>query len=218
MAIDFNTEMEQAIEFRRSKSIRGGGERPAIVVVDFQRAFTEGPKCGDATIDALNATAELLARGRQAGVPVVYLTVIYDHLEDIPLSWRPEEIGPGISKCMRGGEMTAIHPIVTAQLGDIIIEKYHASGFYSTDLDAKLKHLGIDTLIMAGTSTSGCVRATAIDGAARSYRVQVVEECVDDYRAISGESALHDIAERYGDVISLKSAIDYLDASAQKGA
>ncbi len=164
--IDFNAEMEQAIEFRRAKEVRGAGVKPAVVVVDFQRAFTETPRCGEETLDALNATAELLAVARRSEVPVVYLTVIYDHLEDIPLAWRPEVVGRGSSKCLRGGEMTAVHPIVATELGDLIVEKYHASGFYATDLDARLKHLGIDTLIVVGTSTSGCVRATAIDGAA----------------------------------------------------
>ena len=212
MAIDFNTEMDTAIEYRRAKAIRGAGARPAIVVVDFQRAFTETARCGQATIDALNSTAELLDVARGAHVPIVYLTVIYDQMEDIPLSWRPAEVGAGISMCLRGGEMAEINPIVESRFGDIVVEKHHASGFYGTDLDVILKHLGIDTLVMAGTSTSGCVRATAVDAAARSYRVQVVEECVDDVRPISGEAALCDIAERYGDVISLKDAIGYVDA------
>jgi maleamate amidohydrolase len=209
MTIDYNAEIEKSIEYRRNKPLRGAGTKPAVVVVDFQRAFVEGPRHGQETLDALTATAELLSVARESGVPVIYLTVIYDHLTDIPLAWRPEVAGEGISKCLRGGEMTAIHPIVASQLGDIIVEKYHASGFYGTNLDEILKHLGIDTLIVAGTSTSGCVRSTVIDGAARSYRVQVVEECCDDFRTISTEAALHDLAERYGDVISLKTAIDY---------
>jgi maleamate amidohydrolase len=209
MTIDYNSEIEKSIEYRRNKPLRGAGTSPAVVVVDFQRAFVEGPRHGQETIDALNATAELIAVAREAGVPVIYCTVIYDYLSDIPLSWRPDEIGEGISKCMRGNEMTAIHPIVANQVGDIIIEKYHASGFFGTDLDAKLKHLGVDTLVLAGTSTSGCVRSTAIDGAARSYRVQLVEECCDDFRPISTEAAFHDLAERYGDVISLKAAMEY---------
>lgn len=209
MTIDYNAEIEKSIEFRRNKLLRGVGVKPAVVVVDFQRAFVEGPRHGQETVDALNATAELLDMARESGVPVIYLTVIYDYLTDIPLSWRPEKAGEGISKCMRGNEETAIHPIVASKVGDIIIEKYAASGFVGTDLDAKLKHLGIDTLILAGTSTSGCVRSTAVDGAARSYRVQLVEECCDDFRTISTEAAFHDLAERYGDVISLKTAIDY---------
>jgi maleamate amidohydrolase len=209
MTIDYNAEIESSIEFRRNKPLRGAGAKPAVVVVDFQRAFVEGPRHGQDTLDALNATAELLAVARESGVPVVYLTVIYDYMTDIPLCWRPENVGEGISKCLRGDEMTAIHPIVASQVGDIIIEKYAASGFYGTDLDAKLKHLGIDTLILAGTSTSGCVRSTMVDGAARSYRVQLVEECCDDFRTISTEAALHDLAERYGDVIPLKTALDY---------
>jgi maleamate amidohydrolase len=209
MTIDYSAEIEKSIDFRRNKPLRGAGATPAVVVVDFQRAFVEGPRHGQETLDALNATAELLAVARESGVQVIYLTVIYDDLTDIPLCWRPEHVGEGISKCLRGDEMTAIHPIVASQLGDIVIEKYAASGFFGTDLDARLQHLGIDTLILAGTSTSGCVRATAVDGAARSYRVQLVEECCDDFRTISTEAALHDLAERYGDVISLKAAIEY---------
>jgi maleamate amidohydrolase len=207
---DLNQEMEDVIAARRDLTPRGAGTRPAVVVVDFQRAFTETPRCGQPTIDALTASAELLAAARDADVSVIYLTVIYDDLSDIPLSWRPDIKGDGISKCLRGWELTAIHPLVAPQLGDIILEKHHASGFFGTDLDGRLTRLGVDTLLVVGTSTSGCVRATAIDGAARSYRVQVIEECVDDFRLISGEAALDDIAERYGDVISLKGALDYL--------
>jgi maleamate amidohydrolase len=214
MTTDFNAEMADIVESRRSRAVRGPGGRPAVVVVDFQRAFTETPRCGEATLDALTAASELLAVARRSGVPVVYLTVIYDALGDIPLPWRPPVAGEGISTCLRGGEMTAVHPVVATEPDDLIVEKHHASGFYGTDLHERLQHLGIDTLIMVGTSTSGCVRATAVDGAARSYRVQVVEDCVDDFRAISGEAALHDIAERYGDVISLKDAIGYLESVA----
>jgi maleamate amidohydrolase len=212
MTTDLNQEMEDVIAARRNRTPRGGGSTPAVVVVDFQRAFTESPRCDEHTIDALTCSAELLASAREAGVPVIYLTVIYDNLGDIPLSWRPSVRGDGISKCLRGWELTAIHPLVPPQLGDIIVEKHHASGFFGTDLDERLTHLGVDTLLLVGTSTSGCVRATAIDGAARSYRVQVIEECVDDFRLISGEAALDDIAERYGDVIPLKGALEYLDS------
>jgi maleamate amidohydrolase len=214
VSIDYNAEIEKSIEFRQNLVPRGPGANPAVVVVDFQRAFVEGPRHGQATLDALDATAELLAVARGSGVPVVYLTVIYDDLTDIPLCWRPEKAGEGISKCLRGSELTAIHQVVASETGDLIIEKHAASGFYGTDLDAELKRLGVDTLILAGTSTSGCVRSTAVDGAARSYRVQLVEECCDDFRTISTEAALHDLAERYGDVISLKAAIGYLQDGA----
>ena len=178
------------------------------MIVDFQLAFTE-PIKHEGTTSALKATAALVEKARAAGVPVIYLGIWYDSLEDVPLSWRREN---GIyARCKRGLPSTEMNPIVATADGDIIVEKRHASGFYDTILDERLKELGVDTLLMCGTSTSGCVRGTAVDGAARSYRVMIVDECCDDWRPVSTAAALYDLGERYADVVHLDQMLDYLD-------
>jgi maleamate amidohydrolase len=207
MTIDYNEAHRMMAEARAAKEPLGGGERPAVVVVDFQRAFTEHDQCGPATIAALEATARLLAQARASRIPVIYLTVVYDSLDEIDINWRSRG---GIEICQRGNKETEVHPLVPMALGDILVEKRHASGFYGTRLHDELQRLNVDTLVLAGTSTSGCVRATAVDGAARSYRILVVEDCVDDFRPVSREASLWDIADRYGDVIRLEEAFGYL--------
>jgi maleamate amidohydrolase len=204
--LDYNEEVAK-VEHLRDIAKIGLGAKPAVVVVDFQLAFTQH---GRSDTDArLRATAQLLEKARAAGVPVVYLAVAYDTMEDVPLAWRRE--GGIFSRCQRGLATGAMNPIVAMQPSDLLVEKRHASGFYDTDLDEKLQTLGVDTLLTCGTSTSGCVRSTAVDGAARSYRVMIVDECCDDWRPVSTAAALYDLADRYADVVYLEQMLDYLD-------
>jgi maleamate amidohydrolase len=206
---DYNEEVAKVAHLRDEPTI-GTGSRPAVVVVDFQIAFTEHARCDEHTVSSMEATAVLLDKARASGVPVVYLAVAYDDLTDVPLSWRRED---GIfASCRRGAETAAINPIVAMQPGDILVEKTHASGFFNTSLHEVLTDLGIDTVLLTGTSTSGCVRSTAVDAAARSYRVVVVEECCDDWRPVSNAAALYDLADRYADVVHLDEMLAYLDS------
>jgi maleamate amidohydrolase len=203
--LDYNEEVAKVERLRDNPKI-GLGEKPAVVVVDFQVAFTTHGQSD--TESTLRATARLLEKARAVGVPVVYLAVAYDTVDDVPLAWRRE--GGIFARCRRGLATGAINPVVAMKPADLLVEKRHASGFYDTDLDEKLKVLGVDTLLMCGTSTSGCVRSTAVDGAARSYRVMIVDECCDDWRPLSTAAALYDLADRYADVVRLNLVLEYL--------
>jgi maleamate amidohydrolase len=203
---DYNEEVAKVDHLRDNPKV-GLGDKPAVVVVDFQLAFTTHGRSD--TDGKLHATAQMLEKARAAGVPIFYACVTYDTLADVPLTWRRED---GIySRCQRDLPSWQLNPIVAKEDGDVIIEKRHASAFYDTTLDAQLQELGIDTLLVAGTSTSGCVRSTVVDGAARSYRVMVVDECCDDWRPVSDAAALYDLADRYSDVVHLDSILEYLD-------
>jgi maleamate amidohydrolase len=205
---DYNEEVAKVEGLRDTPKV-GAGTNPAVVVVDFQIAFTEHALCTEHTVESMKATALLADKARSLGIPVVYLAVTYDTLEDVPLTWRkPDGI---FSSCQRGKPTVMINPIVAMGTDDLLVEKTHASGFFSTDLHEQLQARGIDTLLMAGTSTSGCVRATAVDAAARSYRVQIIEECCDDWRPVSDAAALYDLADRYADVVHLDAMLTYLD-------
>jgi maleamate amidohydrolase len=208
---DYNEEVAKVEPLREDHKI-GLGEHPAVVVVDFQLAFTQHDLCNEHTVSAMEATATLLGKARQTGIPVIYLAVAYGTLDDVPLSWRKP--GGIFATCERGKPTGAINPIVALQEGDILVEKTHASGFYATPLHDQLQELGVDTVLLCGTSTSGCVRSTAVDAAARSYRVMIVDECCDDWRPVSNAAALYDLADRYADVVHLDEMLGYLESVA----
>lgn len=209
--IDWNTEVERLRNLRAKRTRIGPGTRPAVVVVDFQRAFTEHEHIGPQTAVTLRHTGELLAAARAAGVPVIYLVMVLDSLDDRMLAQRVRS--SLTERCLRGDPWTEISPAVPPEPQDHIVEKTVASGFYRTRLDDLLAELGVDELLVAGTSTSGCVRATVMDAAYRSYRIGVVEECCDDFRTLSGEVSLWDMQDRFADVVSLEWTLGRLAAT-----
>jgi maleamate amidohydrolase len=200
MTIDWNTEVATIRELRANRTKVGPGTTPAVVVVDFQRAFTEHEHVGPSTPVALAHTNDLLQAARAAGVPVIYLVMILDSLDQRMLAQRVRS--SLTERCERGNPWTEISSAVPAQPGDIIVEKTVASGFYKTELENVLAELGVDEVVMAGTSTSGCVRATVVDAAYRNFHISIVEECCDDFRTLSGEVSLWDMQDRFGDVVS----------------
>ncbi|MDI9915335.1 isochorismatase family protein [Rhodococcus sp. IEGM 1379] len=205
-AIDWNTEMARIRQLRSTRTKVGPGVSPAVVVVDFQRAFTEHNQCSRSAGLALANTATLLDAARRCGIPVIYLVMILDSLDDRMLAQRVRSSLTTV--CERGNPWTAIHGMVAPFEGDHIVEKTVASGFYNTRLESLLTELHIDEIIVAGTSTSGCVRATVTDAAYRNLRVSVVEECVDDFRILSAQASLWDIQDRFGDVVTLADTLE----------
>jgi maleamate amidohydrolase len=206
---DWNEEVATIRRLRRDRTKVGPGKRPAVLVVDFQKAFTEHEKVGPSTAVALKHAQTLLDAARAAGVPVIYLAMILDRLEDRMLAQRVRS--SLTERCERGNPWTEIASAVPAQPGDHVVEKTVASGFYQTRLHDLLQELGIDEVVVIGTSTSGCVRATVTDAAYRSYRISIVEECCDDFRTLSGEVSLWDMQDRFGDVVSLEWMLSRFD-------
>ncbi|MEG3614309.1 isochorismatase family protein [Isoptericola haloaureus] len=209
---DWNAEVETIRRRRAERTKVGPGERPAVVVVDFQRAFTEHENIGPGTAVALEHTQRLLTAARAADVPVIYLVMVLDDLDDRMLAQRVRS--SLTERCLRGDPWTEISPVVPPAPQDHVVEKTVASGFWRTRLDDLLAELGVDELVMTGTSTSGCVRATVVDAAYRSLRVSVVEECCDDFRVLSGETSLWDMQDRFGDVVSLDETLERFAARA----
>jgi maleamate amidohydrolase len=99
---------------------------------------------------------------------------------------------------------------------DLVVSKQHGSAFFGTELAPQLSERGIDTLLICGCVTSGCVRASAVDAAQHGFRPLVVREAVGDRSPLANEANLIDIDQRYGDVVTLKEALDYL-ARVSKG-
>jgi nicotinamidase-related amidase len=206
----------QAELYRRiglgQRDVGGDPSSLAVVVIDFQRLFTEGALAAQHTGETLAAADTLLARAREAGVPVFYLRIVYDDPAEAGPVWNAKS--PAMGTALRGSAAVEIDPRVAPREGDRVLEKKRASAFFGTTLHEELRELGATTLLLLGTSTSGCVRASAVDASSLDYRPLVVADCVEDRAELSGELALFDIAAKYGDVISAEQATELLVTAA----
>ncbi len=182
-----------------------------MLVVDLIRGFTDTRSPLAANLDAeVAATRSLLEEARTASAPIIFTTVTYDAaLEDAGV-WKLKI--PASSWLVEGGEWVEIDERLERQDGDQLLVKKYASCFFGTDLASRLVSRGVDTLLIAGCTTSGCVRASAVDACSLGLRVSVVEEAVGDRSPLSHMSSLFDIDAKYGDVISLEAALEYLGA------
>lgn len=188
----------------------GFGRRPALVVVDFMRAYTTPglPLYAPAVVDAVAATVDVLAAARARGVPVVFTRVAYS----------PTAIEGGVFVCKvpllrtltEGAPAAEIVDELSPRPDELVLTKHYASAFFATPLAPTLAALGVDTAIVVGCSTSGCVRATAVDGMQHGLRVIVPRECVGDRAAAPHEANLFDIDSKYGDVVARADVLAHL--------
>jgi len=188
----------------------GFGQKAAILVVDFIRAYTtEGePLYAPDVVTAVNETVELLELARQKNVPVVYTQVLYNK-NGLDGGIFVQKV-PVLRTMVSGEPMTEIVPELPPSDNDVIIAKQYASAFFGTSLAAMLTSMGVDTVILTGCSTSGCVRATAVDGMQHGFRVIVPRECVGDRHQAPHEANLFDIDSKYGDVVGKADVVSYL--------
>ena len=182
----------------------GFGARPAIVNIDVQRAYTDldafktAYQTDPRQIEHINA---LSAQVRALGLPVVWTYVAYlESGEDAGVWGTRTNTADSLQNIKHGSERAQFDPRADVQPGDIVMHKRMASPFFETNLWSLLTFHRIDTLIITGGSTSGCVRACAIDGLSRGYRSIVPEECVADKHEIPHFANLSDIMLKYGDV------------------
>jgi maleamate amidohydrolase len=188
----------------------GFGLRPALLVVDFVNAYTtEGADLyAPAVVTAVAETAPLLTLARQKQIPVIYTQVLY-HPHGLDGGIFVQKV-PSLRQFVPGNPLAEIVPTLAPQPSDLILTKQYASAFFGTSLAAMLTAGQIDTLILTGCSTSGCVRATAVDGMQHGFRVIVPRECVGDRHPAPHEANLFDIHSKYGDVVSKAEVIAYL--------
>ena len=182
-----------------------------MLVVDFARGWTDAasPMAGpfDAAVDA---AAQLLAVARARRVPIFFTTVAYEDDElDAVLMLRKT---PRVRVLHVGSPLTEIDPRLAAAPGEPVLVKKHASAFFGTPLADELHARDVDTLVLAGCITSGCIRTTAADAAQLGFRTLVVREAVGDRTAAAHEPALDAIDALYGDVIALADARAYLES------
>lgn len=188
----------------------GFGERPALLVVDLIRAFTDPswPLGSDLT-EVLARTQELVQSAHDSGVTVFYSTVRYDdpEMRDAGV-WGAKMTGAATLKAGTGG--SDIDETLTVDERDVVFVKKYASCFFGTDLGSRLVSARVDTLIIAGATTSGCVRASAVDAVQNGFRPIIVREAVGDRSVSAHEQSLFDLDAKYGDVRSQDDVLDYL--------
>lgn len=180
----------------------GFGDSPAIVVIDLQTAFTD-PACslGSDLDGTVEANADLLETAREHDVPIYFTRCVYrDDARDGAIF--AEKI-PSTAELTRDSEWLEIDPRLDPSDGDHIVEKQQPSGFFDTELDTMLTYEGIDTTVITGATTSGCVRATVVDACSHGYRPIVPEECVGDRAEDPHEANLFDMDSKYADVMGL---------------
>ncbi len=201
------------------------GSRPAVLVVDVSYDFTGDRRepilesqrrfhnsCGEAAWDAIDQIRVLLAEARARRVPVFYTTGPREAtlLQRGGWLWKNPRGETRIkSEISRRIGMQIVEEIAP-EPGELVIEKTKPAAFYGTPLASYLTLLGIDDLIICGTATSGCVRATVIEAFNLNYHVQVVEECTFDRGEVTHRVNLFDIHNKYGDVLRLAEIVAYL--------
>ena len=193
------------------------GTRPAVLVVDFQCGFTEPEAVAGADLtEQVEAARTLLDAARAKGLPVVFTTIGYEpHMKDAAL-W-PEK-GPALLQLELGSHWVDIDPRLGRRDDEPVIVKKGASGFFGTNLASVLISQRVDTVILCGATTSGCVRATAVDLLQYGWPTLVPRECAGDRAQAPHEANLFDMQAKYADVVSLEEALEYLASVSAQGA
>jgi maleamate amidohydrolase len=187
------------------------GSRPAVLVVDFSCGFTD-PECplGSDLTAEVDATKRLLDVARAKGLPVVFTTIGFEaSLKDGGL-WIQK--APALAELQISGRWVEIDPRLEPREDETIVLKKGASGFFGTNLASVLLSQGVDSVVLCGATTSGCIRATAIDLLQYSWPTLVPRECVGDRAQAPHEANLFDIQAKYADVVSVEDALAYLES------
>jgi maleamate amidohydrolase len=221
----FLTDRDKDVFGNAGYNARGGfGKRPAIVVVDVNYAFcghkdepildsirTWRNSCGEDAWIALPYIQKMLAAARLQHVPVFFTTGQDRRPDGFDAGgWNRKNTRAGDDLGVPGYRGNAIMNEIAPLSSEIVIEKLKPSAFFGTPLTGYLVDLGVDSLLICGTTTSGCVRASVIDAFSLNYKVSVVEECTFDRGQASHAINLFDMNAKYADVINTDEAVSYL--------
>lgn len=198
------------------------GPRAALLIIDlYELAYQGGPKpvaevakeypssCGINAWNAIEPTKKLIAAARAANLPVFYST------SETRAASKPTAVTATNRQNMkRGADVYEIRPEFAPQPEDVVIFKQRASAFFGTPLTAHLTQLQIDTVIICGESTSGCVRASTVDGYSHGYHMVMAEECCFDRSELSHKVNLFDLHHKYADVMKTNEIVERLTRNA----
>lgn len=226
---DFLTEQDkQHLAVWGKRAPDGFGKRPVLLMIDLYysalgherkpllESIRQWPmSCGLEGWAAVDRTVPVLAAARKCGVPVIYAR----GMKGFPSDWfRRGDVGHGRNRSLDqlSAELQALSNEIVAELapspGELVVEKAAASVFAGTPLLFHLRGIGADSIIICGETTSGCVRAAAVDAITHRFRVGVVGECCFDRTQASHHMNLFDIHQKYGDVIDASAAIGYFES------
>lgn len=189
----------------------GFGKRPAVLVIDLAKAWTDPASPVGTDLDqVIRNTVPILEAARQKNVPTFFTTMAFEQdMRDcgsIVMKKKP------LQKIMvKGSEWVELHPALGFQSNDVLIVKQRANAFFGTTFLSQLVAQQVDTLIITGCSTSGCVRSTAQYAHDCNFHVIVPEEAVGDRSPTAHDANLFDIDARMGDVVSVTEVLAYLD-------
>jgi len=187
------------------------GRNPAVLVVDFSCGFTD-PACtlGSDLTAEVEATRRLLDAARAKGLPVVFTTIGYEANGKDGGLWLQKV--PALGDLRLGGRWVEIDPRLGAREDETVIVKKGASGFFGTNLATVLVSQHVDSVILCGATTSGCIRATAIDLLQLGFPTLVPRECVGDRARAPHDANLFDIQAKYADVVGLEEALRFVES------
>lgn len=189
----------------------GFGDTPALIVIDFMKGYTtEGsPLFAPGVVTAVRESVDLLGAARAAKIPVFHTIVRYN-----PITFAEGGVwirkAPVLKCLIEGNPYAQTCDEVLPAPDETVITKHYASVFYGTTLAAMLTVKRVDTAILIGCSTSGCIRASAVDAVQHGFRTMVARDCVGDRHPDVHEANLFDINSKYGDVVMKAEVIDYL--------
>jgi nicotinamidase-related amidase len=188
----------------------GFGERPGLVVIDILNAFTDPSQpLGSDLSREIEAIRQVLAAARAAGIPIFYTTVAYEEqdLRDAGI-WALKQ--KGVVTLQAGTPGVELDPRLERRADEAIILKKYASAFFGTDFITRLNTRRVDTLLITGCTTSGCVRASAVDAVQYGLRPMVIREAVGDRAEAAHRQSLFDLEQKYADVVSVDEVVAYL--------
>jgi maleamate amidohydrolase len=178
----------------------GLGQAPALVIVDFVLGFTDPAQFGGGTIGpAVARTVPLLAHARRRGWPVAHTRVVY--AEDGSDAGMLATKVPSLRRLTEQAPAGQIVPELAPAAGELLVRKRQASAFFGTELAGWLAMRRVDTVLVAGCTTSGCVRATVVDACSHNFRTVVVTDCVGDRAVAPHEASLFDMGQKYADLM-----------------
>jgi nicotinamidase-related amidase len=187
------------------------GSRPAVLVIDFSCGFTDPDSAlGSDCTEAVEQTKRVLDAARGKGLPVIFTTIGFEpSLKDGGL-WLQKV--PALGDLQIGGKWVEIDPRLEPRDDETIVMKKGASGFFGTNLASILVAQGVDSVVLCGATTSGCIRATAVDLLQYGWPTIVPRECVADRAQAPHEANLFDIQAKYADVVPVEDALAYLES------
>jgi len=191
----------------------GIGRKPALCIVDFVNGFVDPAIFGGGNIpEAVTRTVPLLAAARQRGMPVAFSRVVYgeDGRDDCAFVRKV----PALATLTERAPAGQIVPQLTPLPAEAILRKTQPSAFFGTGYADLLRRQHVDTVIVAGCTTSGCVRATVVDAMSHDFRTILARDCVGDRSLAAHEANLFDIEQKYADLMNVAEIIAAIDRPA----